>query len=96
MAAFRGRQAQCKGFHFDFVGYFPDRLDDSFLTRVQTAAQESNNHILGVSRAFDTNNHSVYFLGPLRYLGRMLRNRTRMISATKVNTLGRGTSCAII
>ena len=32
MAVFRGRQAYCNGFRFDFVGYFPTPLNDSFLT----------------------------------------------------------------
>jgi hypothetical protein len=39
MAAFIGRQAQCNAFHFDFVGYFPARLDDSFLTGTPKVAQ---------------------------------------------------------
>jgi hypothetical protein len=53
------------------------------------SAQESNNHLLGVGRVSDTNDRTVYFPDPLLYLDNMLRNRIRMVSATKV-TFGAG------
>jgi hypothetical protein len=39
MAVFPVRQAQCKGFRFDFVGYFQRALDDSLLTPDLKVAQ---------------------------------------------------------
>ena len=52
-------------------------------------AQEFNHHQLGVCHPSDTNILAVYFSRPLRYLERMLRNRIRMVSATK-GTFGAG------
>lgn len=73
MAAFRGRQARCKGFIIDFVGYFGRRLDDSFLTRWQRTAQESANNIWGVRLGSATNFQSV----------RLATEPTRVTALTK-------------
>jgi hypothetical protein len=95
MAAFRGRQAQCKGFRIDFVGYSQRFADDSFVTPRSNRAQESIDYLLGVCLTSGTNRRPLRSIRVLVYVGDMLRNRIRMVSATK-DIFGVGTSCAIV
>ena len=89
MAAFRGRQAQRNGFGIDSVGYSEAFANDSFLTRTANATQESDAHMLGVRPIPDTTRQCIASSRHFGYVERMLRNRNRMVSATK-GTFGAG------
>jgi hypothetical protein len=89
MAAFRGRQAQYGGFAIDSVGYSEAAANDSFLTRAANPTQESNAHMLGVGPIPYTTHRRIASNRHFGYVERMLRNRNRMVSATK-GTFGAG------